>query len=239
MSKLPVLEHLAELRKKLLLVLLIWLGIFIVFAFFSSELYNLIASPVISRLPQGGSLVAVDVTSPFIAPLKLAAFLSIFVALPLVFYQGWSFIAPGLYEKERELVLPLIFATAGFFYFGVLFVYFVVLPLALNFFYSVAPEGVLIMTDINRYLSFFLSLALIFGVAFEMPLAIVVLVRSKLVKVDWLRKNRSYFIVACFVAAMLLTPPDVFSQLLLAIPLCLLYEAGILLSIRAGKKELK
>ena len=182
-------------------------------------------------------MVAVDVASPFIAPLKLAAFLAIFITLPVALVQIWRFVAPGLYQEEKRLALPLLIATLLFFYTGVLFVYFVITPLALGFFYGAAPENVQIMTDINRYLSFILRLAFIFGIAFELPILIFVLVSSGLVKLSRLRANRSYVIVGCFILAMLLTPPDIFSQSLLAIPLCLLYEAGIILSSSVKKKR--
>lgn len=227
-SQLPIFEHLAELRRRLLIIFVVWLVLFLLGAYYASELYNLIARPLINNLPQEGNLIAVDVASPFVAPLKLSAFVAMFITLPVAFVQVWRFIAPGLYQQERRLALPLIIATLTFFYAGALFVYFIVTPTALGFFYRVAPEEVQIMTDINRYLSFILRLAFVFGVAFELPIAIFILVRSGLVKLTWLSSNRAYVIVGCFVMAMLLTPPDVFSQVLLAIPLCLLYEAGIL-----------
>ncbi|MBE8182696.1 MAG: twin-arginine translocase subunit TatC [Candidatus Portiera sp.] len=229
-KRLPILEHLAELRRRFLLIIALWFGLFLLCAYFAADMYHLIALPLLAELPQGGNLVAVDVASPFIAPLKLAAFSSMLLILPVAFYQLWFFIAPGLYKKEKRLALPLLLSTILLFYVGLLFVYFGVMPLALSFFYRIAPEGVQIMTDINRYLSFVLRLAFAFGTAFELPLVILILVKSGLVSVVWLKANRSYVIVGCFVAAMLLTPPDIFSQILLAVPLCLLYEAGILLS---------
>lgn len=233
-ERLPILDHLAELRRRFLLIIGLWLGIFIICAYFAADMYHLIALPLLAELPQGGNLVAVDVASPFIAPLKLAAFLSMLLVLPVAFYQVWFFIAPGLYKKEKRLAFPLLLSTVLLFYVGLAFVYWVVMPIALGFFYRIAPEGVQIMTDINRYLSFVLRLAFAFGTAFELPLVIILLVKSGLVSVAWLKANRSYVIVGCFVAAMLLTPPDIFSQILLAIPLCLLYEAGIIFSSIGG-----
>lgn len=233
-SQLPILGHLAELRRRFLLIMLLWLGLFLLCAYFAADLYYLVALPLLAELPQGGSLVAVDVASPFVAPLKLAAFMSMLLVMPVGFYQLWFFIAPGLYHKEKRLAMPLLLATVLFFYVGITFVYLVVMPITLGFFYRIAPESVQIMTDINSYLSFVLRLAFAFGVAFEMPLVILVLVKSGLVSIAWLKAKRSYIIVGCFVVAMLLTPPDVFSQILLAIPLWLLYEGGILLSSMLG-----
>ena len=236
-SSLPILEHLAELRRRCFIIVGIWLLLFIACAYFAGELYSLIAAPLIDKLPQGGALVAVDVASPFIAPLKLAAFISLFIAMPLAIQQIWYFVAPGLYVKEKRLVVYLLLSTMALFYLGVLFVYFILIPLTLDFFYRIAPEGVQIMTDINRYLNFILRLSIVFGLAFELPIAIFVLVRFGLVKLSTLRHNRRYIVVGCFIAAMLLTPPDIFSQVLLAIPMCLLYEVGILLSAWKVKSE--
>lgn len=238
-KRLPILEHLAELRRRFLLVIGLWLGLFLLCAYFAADMYHLIAQPLLAELPQSGNLIAVDVASPFTAPLKLAAFLSMLLVLPVAFYQLWFFMAPGLYKQEKRLALPLLLSTILLFYVGLVFVYWVVMPLALGFFYRIAPEGVQIMTDINRYLSFVLRLAFAFGTAFELPLVIFVLVKSGLVRVAWLKANRSYVIVGCFVVAMLLTPPDIFSQILLAVPLCLLYEAGILFSSIGGTGKTK
>lgn len=236
-SSLPIIEHLAELRRRCMIIFGSWLLLFIICAYYAAHIYSFIAAPLINQLPQEGSLIAVDVASPFIAPLKLAAFISIFVVMPFAIQQIWYFVAPGLYAFERRLAIYILLSTTILFYLGVIFVYFILIPLVLGFFYRIAPEGVQIMTDINRYLNFVLRLSIVFGFAFELPIAVFVLVRSKLVKLQTLRNSRRYVIVGCFVVAMLLTPPDVFSQAILAIPMCLLYEAGILLSAWSMRKK--
>ena len=227
MASVPLAQHLTELRARCLWAVALWLAVFIFFALFARDLYAIVADPLLRRLPAGGGLIAVDVASPFVAPLKLALWLSFFLAAPVFLYQLWMFIGPGLYPKERLFVLPLLAATILLFYLGLAFVYYVVLPLALAFFHRIGPQDILIMTDINRYLNFVLRLAFAFGVVFEMPVAVYLAVRSGLVRTQTLRRGRRYMIVLCFVLAMLLTPPDVFSQILLALPMWLLYEVGL------------
>ena len=225
MASVPLTQHLTELRARCFWAIALWLMVFMAFAIFARELYALVADPLLQRL--SGELIAVDVASPFIAPLKLALWLSFFLAAPIFLYQAWMFISPGLYPKERLFVLPLFAATIFLFYLGLVFVYYVVLPFALAFFHNVGPPDILIMTDINRYLNFVLQLAFAFGLAFEVPVAVYLAVRSGLLPAQTLRRGRHYVIVLCFVLAMFLTPPDVFSQILLAVPMWLLYEIGL------------
>ena len=181
-------------------------------------------------LPADGHLVAVDVASPFIAPLRLALWVSVCLSAPVFLYQVWMFVMPGLYRAERFFVLPLFVVTVFLFFLGGLFVYYGVLPLALAFFQRMGPEGILIMTDINRYLTFVLRMILVFGLAFELPIVVFLAVRVGLVSLQTLRGYRRYVVVLCFVFGMLLTPPDIFSQLMLALPLYVLYEAGLLVA---------
>ncbi len=222
------LSHLVELRARLLRAMLAVLVVFLALLPFARTLYGWLASPLLAALPAGSSMVAIEVASPLLAPLKLTLFVAFAVALPLVLYQLWAFVAPGLYQHERRLALPLLFSSVLLFYLGCAFAYFVVFPLIFAFFTAMAPEGVAVATDIGRYLDFVLALFLAFGLAFEVPVAIVILVALGWVEPRQLAHARPYVIVGAFVIGMLLTPPDVFSQTLLAIPICLLYEAGIL-----------
>jgi sec-independent protein translocase protein TatC len=233
------LSHLVELRARLLRAMLAVLVVFLALLPFARTLYGWLAAPLLAVLPEGSRMVAIEVASPLLAPLKLTLFLAFALALPFVLYQVWAFVAPGLYRHERRLALPILVSSVGLFYLGCAFAYFVVFPLIFAFFTALAPEGVAVATDIGRYLDFVLALFLAFGVAFEVPVAIVILVILGWVSPDQLVRARPYVIVGAFVVGMLLTPPDVFSQTLLAVPICLLYEAGILAArwLRRGARD--
>lgn len=222
--------HLVELRARLLRAVLGVLLVFLLLMPFAKHLYALLASPLQGKLPVGAQMVAIDVASPFFVPIKLTFFAALVLAMPWVLYQLWAFVAPGLYRHEQRLARPLLLSAVALFYLGCAFAYFLVLPLVFAFLISVAPEGVAVMTDIGRYLDFVLLLFLAFGFSFEVPVAVVILAVLGWVEVAQLREARPYVIVGSVVAAAIITPPDVVSQLLLAIPMCLLYEAGLLVS---------
>jgi len=204
--------------------------IFLPLFFFANEFYVLLSEPLRVYLPEGATMIATEVASPFLTPFKLTLVLAIFIAIPYILHQIWAFIAPGLYANEKRMAIPLLVTSVLLFYLGVLFAFFVVFPLVFSFFTSVAPEGVTVMTDINRYLDFVLKLFFAFGIAFEIPIAAMLMIWSGVTTVDNLRRKRPYVIVGCFVVGMLLTPPDIISQLLLAFPMWVLFEAGILFS---------
>ena len=220
-------SHLLELRDRLLHSVIAVAVCFVPLAFFQNELFTLIAKPLIDQLPEGTSLIATSVVSPFMAPLKLSLILALFIAMPYVLYQVWGFVAPGLYKRERRFALPLIVSSIVLFYTGVAFAYYVVFPLMFKFLASTTPVGVKMMTDIANYLDFVLLLFLAFGIAFEMPVAVVLLVATGLVKLEVLTRNRGYVILGIFIIAAFLTPPDAVSQSFMAIPMYLLYELGI------------
>jgi len=219
--------HLVELRARLLRAVAGVLLVFLLLLPFANRLYALFAAPLLAKLPAGSQMVAIDVASPFFAPLKLAFFIALIGTMPYVLYQIWLFVAPGLYRHEQRLARPLLVSATLLFYVGCAFAYFLVLPLVFGFLTSVTPEGVAMMTDISRYLDFVLVLFLAFGLSFEVPVAVVILVALGWVNPDQLRQARGYVIVGAFAVAAIVTPPDVISQLLLAIPMCLLYEVGI------------
>lgn len=223
-----LLSHLVELRSRLMRAALAVVGVFLVLTPFSNRLYALLARPLLQHLPEGTEMIAIDVASPFIAPLKLTFFAAIVIAMPVVLYQIWAFVAPGLYRREQRLARPLLLSSLGLFYLGCAFAYALVLPAAFRFFTAVAPAGVSVMTDINRYLDFVLALFLAFGLCFEVPIAVVILVSLGIVDVATLRRGRAYVVVGAFVVGAVLTPPDVISQIMLAIPVWLLFEAGII-----------
>ena len=230
------LSHLIELRSRLLravaAVLLILLGL----VPFANKLYAWLSRPLIEHLPVGGAMIATDVASPFFAPLKLAFFVALFLAMPFILYQLWAFVSPGLYRHERRLAIPLLASSVLLFYIGCAFAYFLVLPAIFTFMTSIAPAGVAVMPDIARFLDFVLVLFLAFGFCFEVPVALVILVAIGVATPEQLVKSRPYTIVGAFVIAAILTPPDVVSQLLLAIPMCLLYEVGIFASRFLAKR---
>jgi sec-independent protein translocase protein TatC len=236
------LEHLIELRGRLIKACLSVLLVLVCLLPFSRKLYSLLASPMLASLPEGSNMIAIDVASPFLAPFKLALLLSVIIAIPFVLYQLWAFVAPALFRHEKRLARPLLFSSVLLFYLGCAFAYFVVFPLVFGFMTRVAPEGVSVMTDISRYLDFVITLFLAFGITFEVPIATIILVATGLVTTDKLARARPYVIVGAFAIGMLLTPPDVISQTLLAIPMWVLYELGvlfakILLPHRAAKSE--
>lgn len=224
---LPLVAHLTELRDKLLRALLAVLVIFIGLFPFANEIYTFISKPLRALLPDGASMIATEVASPFLTPFKLTLVAAIFLAMPYVLYQLWSFIAPGMYRHEKKLAIPLLVSSVVLFYAGASFAYFVVFPLIFAFFTSVGPEDITIMTDINSYLDFVLKLFFAFGLAFEIPIAAVMMIWAGITTPEQLAKKRPYIIVGCFVFGMLLTPPDIISQALLAIPMWILFEFGI------------
>ncbi len=213
----PLLTHLLELRQRLLRAMVGFILVLLPLAVFARQLYHVLAEPLLKLLPHGSSMIATEVASPFIAPLKLAAVLAFAISLPWVLYQIWAFVAPGLYKNERKLVVPLLATSTLLFYLGVAFAYFLVLPRIFEFFVSVAPSGVAVMTDINHYLDFVLKLFLAFGFAFETPVAIVLLAWTGFVTPEKLAQSRQYVLVGVFVIAAIITPPDVLSQCLLAV----------------------
>ncbi len=229
-------SHLMELRNRLLYSVIGILVFFIPAAIFSQELYSLVAAPLMSVLPEGTTMIATEVASPFLTPLKLAFVVAIVFAIPVLLYQLWAFIAPGLYQHEKKMVFPLLFSSTLLFYMGMAFAYLVVFPLVFGFFTKVAPAGVTVMTDIKSYLDFVFSMFIAFGVAFEVPVAVFLLVRGGVIDADKLAKKRPYVVLWAFVAAMLLTPPDVMSQTLLAIPMLILFEIGLFVA-RYGQKK--
>ncbi|WP_413726333.1 Sec-independent protein translocase subunit TatC [Sodalis sp. RH16] len=223
----PLISHLIELRKRLLNCIISVLVVFLALVYFANDIYQIVSAPLIRHMPAGASMIATDVASPFFTPIKLTIIVSVFASAPLLLYQVWAFIAPALYKHERRLVMPLLFSSTFLFYAGMAFAYFIVFPLAFTFFAHTAPHGVLIATDINKYLDFVMSLFMAFGVSFQVPIAIVLLCWTGVVTPESLKKKRPYVLVGAFVVGMLLTPPDVFSQTLLAIPLYLLFEIGL------------
>ncbi|MDR3417739.1 MAG: twin-arginine translocase subunit TatC [Nevskia sp.] len=224
----PLLAHLVELRTRLIRALLGVLVAFLPLAFFARHLYHLLAEPLLRLLPAGGTMIATEVAAPFLVPFKLAAMLAFVAALPWVLYQVWAFVAPGLYRNERRLVAPLLVSSTLLFYIGVAFAYFLILPAVFRFFVSVAPEGVSVMTDVGKYLDFVIKLFLVFGLTFETPAAIVLLCWTGFVTPQQLSARRDYVLVGVFFVAAILAPPDVLSQILLAVPMYLLFELGII-----------
>jgi len=229
-SEQPLLFHLIELRDRLLRMVLVVAVLFVMLVPFSSTLFSMLSGPLLAHMPEDGSMIAIEVASPFLIPFKLTLFLALFIAIPYVLYQLWSFVAPGLYRHERRLVVPLLVSSTLLFYAGAAFAYFVVFPLVFAFFTAAAPEGVSVMTDISRYLDFVLTLFFAFGAAFEVPVVTVLLVMTGMTTQKSLREKRPYVIVGAFVLGMLLTPPDVISQTLLAVPVWLLFELGLYFS---------
>lgn len=230
-------EHLLELRNRLLKAIVGTLVIFCSLIYFAQDIYQYVALPLLESLPTGTQMIATDVASPFFAPFKLTMVISVFVAMPYILYQVWSFIAPGLYSNEKRLVAPLMFGSTLLFYSGIAFAYYVVFPLAFAFFSSVAPEGVTIATDISSYLDFVLKLFFAFGAAFEIPIAIILLCWTGISNTESLKAKRPYIVVGAFTLGMLLTPPDIISQTMLAVPMLLLFELGLLLASMYSKKE--
>jgi len=219
--------HLLELRDRLMRMVLAIIVVFLAIFYFSNDLYSYVAGPLMKHMPEGSQMIAIDVASPFLTPFKLSMMASIFISMPYILYQLWGFIAPGLYRHERRMAAPLVFASSVLFYTGMLFAYYVVFPLVFGFLTGTAPKGVSVMTDISRYLDFVTTIFFAFGAAFQVPVATILLVWSGATTPDKLVKKRPYIIVGAFVIGMILTPPDIISQTLLAIPMWILFEVGI------------
>lgn len=233
----PLLLHLIELRTRLLHSILCVAVVFVPLFYFSNDIYTYVSEPLRAYMPEGTTMIATEVASPFLTPFKLALVLAIFISIPYILHQAWSFIAPGLYSKEKLVALPLLLSSVVLFYTGIAFAFYIVFPLVFGFFAEIAPAGVTIMTDINRYLDFVLKLFFAFGLAFEIPIAVVLLVWTGASSVESLTSKRHYIVVGCFVFGMLLTPPDVISQVLLALPMWLLFEIGILFARAISNRD--
>jgi len=222
------LSHLIELRERLLKAVAAVLLVLLALVPLANKLYGWLALPLIKHLPQGGTMIATEIASPFLTPIKLAFFVAVFIAMPFILYQLWAFVAPGLYRHEKKLALPILLSAMVLFYIGCAFAYFLVLPAVFAFMTGIAPAGVAVMPDIGRYLDFVLVLFLAFGLCFEVPVVLIILVSLGVVTPQQLAKSRPYAVVGAFIVAAVLTPPDVFSQMMLAIPMCVLYEIGII-----------
>ncbi|HEY6643081.1 twin-arginine translocase subunit TatC [Povalibacter sp.] len=232
-----LISHLMELRDRLLRAVIAIFVMFIPCAMFSDELFTLVATPLMDKMPQGTSMIATSVVAPFMAPLKLALLAGLFLAMPYVLYQVWAFVAPGLYRREKRFAVPLLLSSIVLFYAGVAFAYFIVFPLMFAFLTSAAPHGVQVMTDMSNYLDFVLLLFFAFGIAFEIPVATVLLAATGMVKIEVMTKNRGYVILGIFIVAAFLTPPDAVSQSFMAIPMYILYEGGIVMARIMLKKR--
>lgn len=224
----PLISHLVELRDRLLRCVTFILIVFLALVYFANDIYHLIATPLLDAMPEGATMIATNVASPFFTPIKLTIVASVFLSVPFLLYQLWAFVAPALYQHEKRLVYPLLISSTILFYAGVAFAYYVVFPLVFGFLTSTSPDGVAMATDISSYLDFVLTLFMAFGICFEVPVAIILLCWAGITTPEDLRAKRPYIIVAAFIIGMLLTPPDIFSQTLLAIPMCLLFEVGVM-----------
>jgi len=238
-AEVPFMSHLVELRDRLLRAVLVILVIFLALFSFSNELYTLLAEPLLIHLPTGSSMIATEVASPFLTPFKLSMMSAIFIGMPFILYQIWAFIAPGLYKHEKSLAFPLLFSSIILFYLGMVFAYFVVFPLMFQFFTGIALEGVTMMTDITKYLDFVLKMFFAFGMAFEVPIATIIVISTGMTTAEKLAQKRPYIIVVAFIAGMLLTPPDVVSQMLLAVPMWILFELGLIFSKILTRKKVR
>lgn len=239
-QEMSLVQHLVELRSRILRSVLFIVVVFLGLFYFANDIYDFVSEPLQRFLPENSTMIATEVASPFLTPFKLTFFVALFLAMPYVLYQVWSFISPALYHRERRLAMPILVSSILLFYAGMAFAYFVVFPLIFSFFTSVGPANVTVMTDISSYLDFVLKLFFAFGLAFEIPVVAVILIVAGVVTPDGLAHKRPYIIVGCFVVGMLLTPPDVLSQTLLAVPMWLLFEAGLLfgrLLTRAPEKD--
>jgi len=234
--ELPFLEHIVELRSRILRSLLVVLVLFFPTYYFANDIYQFVAAPLLAHLPDNSGMIATEVASPFLTPFKLAAVTAVFAAIPFILHQAWAFVSPGLYLHEKRFALPLLVSSVTLFYTGVAFAYYLVFPIVFQFFAGVTPTGVTMMTDINRYLDFVLTMFFAFGFAFEIPIAIMLMVWTGITTPERLSASRPYVVVGCFVVGMLVTPPDVFSQLLLAVPMWMLFEAGLWIARLVGKR---
>jgi len=226
----PFVAHLVELRDRLLRVVIVVILVFLGLFAFANDLYTYLAQPLLKHMPQGTSMIATEVASPFLTPFKLTLVVAVFISITFILYQAWGFIAPALYKKERRLVFPLLLSSSLLFYLGMAFAYFVVFPLVFGFLTGVVPDGVAVMTDISKYLDFVLKMFFAFGLAFEVPIATILVIWAGLTTAEDLAAKRPYIIVIAFIFGMLLTPPDVISQTLLALPMWVLFELGLILS---------
>ncbi len=236
-KELTLIDHLVELRDRILKSLIAVVVLFLALLYFANDIYTYVAGPLISALPEGSSMIAVDPTSPFFAPLKLTFYVAMIIAAPYILYQMWSFIAPGLYKNEKKFAIPLFVSSVVLFYSGIAFARYVLFGVVFRFFISVAPEGIQVAPDISSFLSFALTIFLAFGLAFEIPIAVYLCIWAGLTDPESLSQKRSYVIVGCFVVAMLLTPPDPFTQSMLAIPMWALFEVGIVAGKMARKRQ--
>ena len=226
-GEMPLVAHLIELRTRLLRIIILLIVVFFSLVYFANDIYAWLSAPLRALLPVGSTMIATDVTSPFMAPFKLTFFVSLFASVPYILFQLWGFIAPALYQRERRIAIPLVLTSVVLFYAGIAFAYFITLPAILGFFTRIGPEDVAIMTDINLYLDFALKLFLVFGITFEIPIAVLVLIAAGVVSSASLAEKRRYIIVGCFGLSMFLTPPDALSMTMLAVPMWLLFEAGL------------
>ncbi|RTR37788.1 twin-arginine translocase subunit TatC [Shewanella canadensis] len=233
----PLISHLLELRNKLLKAIGSVLLVFIAMVYWANDIYHYMATPLMEVLPETSSMIATDVAAPFFAPFKLTLVLAFFIAIPYVLYQVWSFIAPGLYKHEKRLMMPLLASSTLLFYLGIAFTYYIVFPVVFGFFTSVAPEGVQVATDISSYLNFVLKLFFAFGLAFEIPIAVILLCWAGVTTPEELKAKRPYIVVGAFVVGMMLTPPDIISQTMLAIPMLILFEGGLIAARFYSKKD--
>lgn len=225
-----LLDHLIELRDRLLHIVLAILIVFIALFAFSEEIFSFAADPLLALMPEGTSMIATGVTSPFLVPFKLVLLLSVLLTIPYTLHQVWAFVAPGLYKNEKNMALPLLISSVVLFYCGIVFAYFIIFPILFGFFLGITPDGVAVMTDIGQYLDFIIAIFFAFGIAFEVPVATFLLVAAGATTPDRLAEKRPYIIIGAFVFGMLLTPPDILSQLLLAVPVWLLFELGLIMS---------
>ena len=229
-EQMPFVQHLIELRDKLIRIVVAILVIFLALFPFANDIYTMVASPIIASMPQNSSMIAIGVISPFLTPLKLTLILAVYLAMPYLLYQIWSFVAPALYKEERSLILPLVISSTILFYAGIVFAFFVVFPLAFDFLANIGPEVINFSPDIQHYLDFVLKVSFAFGVAFEVPIATILLIMFGAATKEKLQKNRPFIVIGAFVIGMLLTPPDIISQTLIAIPMLVLFELGLLFS---------
>lgn len=238
-ANLPFVAHLVELRTRLLWTVGVLVGLIVVLLPFANPLYETLARPMMAVLPTGTKMIATEITSPFLTPFKFTAFFAFFIAIPYVLYQAWAFVAPGLYSTEKRIIAPLIISSSVLFYVGVSFCYFVVLPIGLGFLTRSAPANVDVLPDISHYLDFAMKMSLAFGFAFEVPVATVLIIRMGISSISGLAAKRRYIILGAFVLGAIFTPPDVLSQFLLAVPLWLLFEAGLVAARFLVPKELQ
>ena len=230
-----LISHLLELRDRIIRALVAIIIALVPCAYFTNDIFGFVAQPLLAKLPKGATLIATSVVSPFMTPFKLSLFLAVFIAMPFVLYQVWAFVAPGLYRHEKRFAIPLVASSVLLFYIGVAFAYFFVFPAMFSFFANTTPPGVAMMTDISSYLDFVMTMFFAFGIAFEVPIAVVLLVITGMVSLEKLRNSRGYVLIGIFVIAAFLTPPDAVSQCIMAIPMYLLYEGGLIMARVLGK----